>query len=402
MKKVPLFALEARIKRELRSHLRSLGFERDKQGNLLPPSGDKSTVRTLHLAQRHAKIESEREFLLAAWSELGRHFANGNDIIPARIKPRLELIESETWQARLFRLASLTWSVPVSRGYGRRMRFLVWDDSNDKLIGLIALGDPVFNLSVRDTYIGWTAQQRCDRLVNMLDAYVLGAMPPYNLLLGGKLVAALVRSREVRKSFEDRYASARGIISRKRKRPALVMVTTTSALGRSSLYNRLRLDGKLIFRPLGFTQGWGHFHVPDATFELVREFLRRKRHSYATGFKFGDGPNWRLRAVRLALNLLGLRPELLCHGVKREVFACELATNATEVLSGRHKRPRYTDLLTVRDLGSLATDRWVVPRADRFPEFRLHDRTHILKSFWPQSSTQAISTKGRFSGSCAS
>jgi Druantia protein DruA len=38
----------------------------------------------------------------------------------------------------------------VSRGYGRRMRFLIWDQSNEKLIGLIVLGDPVFNLRVRD------------------------------------------------------------------------------------------------------------------------------------------------------------------------------------------------------------------------------------------------------------
>jgi len=37
----------------------------------------------------------------------------------------------------------------VSRGYGRQ-RFLIWDQSNEKLIGLIALGDPVFNLRVRD------------------------------------------------------------------------------------------------------------------------------------------------------------------------------------------------------------------------------------------------------------
>jgi len=32
------------------------------------------------------------------------------------------------------------------------------------------------------------------RLVNVMDAYVLGAVPPYNMLLGGKLVASLVRS----------------------------------------------------------------------------------------------------------------------------------------------------------------------------------------------------------------
>ena len=77
-------------------------------------------------------------------------------------------------------LASLTWSVPVSNGFGRRLRYLVWDESNGKLMGLIAIGDPVFNLAARDKLIGWTSKDRNSRLVNIMDAYVLGAIPPYN------------------------------------------------------------------------------------------------------------------------------------------------------------------------------------------------------------------------------
>src|SRR5262249_41111946 len=69
---------------------------------------------------------------------------------------------------------------------GRRLRYLVWDANNDKLIGIMALGDPVFNLKVRDELIGWDIKDRGKRLVNVLDAYVLGAVPPYNMLLGGQ------------------------------------------------------------------------------------------------------------------------------------------------------------------------------------------------------------------------
>ena len=97
----------------------------------------------------------------------------------------------------MFRLASLTWSVPVSNGFGRRLRYLVWDAHNGKLIGLIAIGDPVFNLSVRDNLIGWNVHDRTARLVNIMDAYVLGALPPYNALLAGKMIACLIRSREI-------------------------------------------------------------------------------------------------------------------------------------------------------------------------------------------------------------
>jgi hypothetical protein len=76
----------------------------------------------------------------------------------------------------------------------------VWEYGHDRIAGIIALGDPVFNLSVRDTLIGWTVEERSHRLVNLLDAYVLGAVPPYNRLLGGKAVACLVRSRNI---FDD-------------------------------------------------------------------------------------------------------------------------------------------------------------------------------------------------------
>jgi Domain of unknown function (DUF4338) len=43
---------------------------------------------------------------------------------------------------------------------GGRLRYLLWDEHNEKLIGLIAIGDPVFNLSVRDNLIGWNVRDR--------------------------------------------------------------------------------------------------------------------------------------------------------------------------------------------------------------------------------------------------
>ena len=402
MSVVPLLTLASQIKRSLRRHLRGLGFGRNDEGDLVPPSaGSKETIRALHAQQRRAKLAAEDEFIAAAWPALRRYFADGFEIDATRISPRLELLQSDTWQSRLFRLASLTWSVPVSQGYGRRMRFLVWDDFNEKLIGLIALGDPVFNMSVRDEYIGWDAEQRRQRLVNVMDAYVLGAVPPYNELLGGKLVASLIRSQEVRDTFAERYGDATGIISKRKKRPELVLVTTTSALGRSSVYNRLRLNGALLFNPIGFTEGWGHFHVPDSTFDLIRQYLKQKRHNYASGFKYGDGPNWRLRTIRLALRLVGMRPELLRHGVRREVYLCELATNAKAVLRGQDKHAKYADLLSVKQVSDLARERWVEPRAGRCPDYRLHKRDGILELLHDTTVRSTNPKQVGIYGSCA-
>src|SRR3954447_16807107 len=88
----------------------------------------------------------------------------------------------------------------------------------------------------------------------------LGAVPPYNMLLGGKAVACLIRSREVFEDFKRTYGNTVGIISGRRKRAELLAVTTTSSMGRSSVYNRLRLDGQPYMTSIGYTAGWGHFH----------------------------------------------------------------------------------------------------------------------------------------------
>ncbi len=71
------------------------------------------------------------------------------------------------------------------------MRFLVVDGiSDDKVIGLIGLADPVYVLASRDSAIGWNREWRKERLFSVMDAFVLGAVPPYNALCGGKLASA--------------------------------------------------------------------------------------------------------------------------------------------------------------------------------------------------------------------
>lgn len=362
---------EANLKRRLRRHLKSIGFEKSPDGALAYAGTGKDVIRSLHQAQRAELLRVDKKFISERLPHLLQHFASGADINPKDIRPRLERIKSETWQSDLFRLAALTWAVPVSHGFGRRIRYLVWDDSNDKLIGLIAIGDPVFNLSVRDKLINWTLKQRTNRLVNVMDAYVLGAVPPYNMLLGGKLVASLVRTRELYEDFGQSYGASEGIISGKRKKARLLVVTTSSSLGRSSVYNRLKLGDITYFKPIGFTGGWGHFHIPNDLFQDLRSYLRQNDHKYADEHQFGKGPNWRLRTTRTALSALGFKEDMLKHGVKREVFICCMASNATKILKKGKGRANLKTLLRADEVGQLAVKRWMIPRAERRPEYKL-------------------------------
>lgn len=372
-------SIEIALKRKVEHHFRTLGFSKSKEE--FPKAGrdDKDTIRALHRPQREERVTSNAVFISRRGSQLLEHFASGTDIEPGSICPRLERVYAQTWQADLFKLAALTWSVPVSNGFGRRLRYLIWDTQNDKLMGLIAIGDPVFNLSVRDKLIGWNVEDRKARLVNIMDAYVLGAIPPYNALLAGKAVACLVRSREIYDEFAQTYGKCSGIISGQQKKSRLLAVTTSSSMGRSSVYNRLKLDGISYFQSIGYTQGWGHFHIPDELFLELREYLRLIGHRYADFYRFGQGPNWRLRTTRAAFKALGLTDKLLHHGVKREVFYCQLASNATEILRTGEGRPELSTLLSTQEIGELTLKRWLIPRAQRCVDYRSWVNSNILQ-----------------------
>ena len=381
-KKSPVVSIstrEATLIRKVRRQLHSLGFRKSDGGALEIDRDDKEVVRRLHGPHRTDRLSSNADFLSHRAPRLLHHFASGRDINPAAIRPKLERVYAGTWQADLFRLAALTWSVPVSNGFGRRLRYVIWDAHNEKLLGLIAIGDPVFNLSVRDGLIGWDAEDRRERLVNVMDAYVLGALPPYNTLLGGKMVACLVRSRQIYNDFTRTYGSTEGIISGKVKKPRLLAVTTSSSMGRSSVYNRLKLGGVRYFQPIGYTRGWGHFHISDDLFLELRGYLRSIGHRYADQHRFGQGPNWRLRTTRAALKALGFRDDLLQHGIQREVYFCSMASNASKILRTGKGRPDLKSLLPAQEVADLALERWILPRAHRRPDYRAWNGTNVVQ-----------------------
>jgi len=350
-------------------------------GQLVPPDPlCKDNIRQLYAHLRKEKLQEAGSWLLSVEEKVLSYFANGPEVDVERIRPRLELVDTK-FKADLFRYASLLWSVPVSAGYGRRMRFLVFDEHNNKLIGLFALGDPVYNLRVRDQWIGWGVPEKNERLYHVMDAYVLGAVPPYSYLLGGKLVALLTASDEVRVLFRERYTRQPSVIRKVVREPHLVLLTTTSALGRSSLYNRLSVDGREIFISLGFTEGWGHFHFSNGTFEQVKAYLREMGDPVVERYKYGGGPNWRFRVVKRCLAHLGLSPNLLHHGIKREVFAVPLATNAREFLRGEEAEPVYYE--ASKDwLFNYFRDRWLLPRAARDQRYQTFNRESIRLSHW--------------------
>ncbi len=357
--------LSLNIERQLRAQ----GFVLSDNKISTPHEYNKDRIRQLHQVARYEKYQLLKKLLTKKESSFIGHFADGSEIDIDNLRPRIEEVHTDTWQNDLFRYATLLWSVPVSSGFGRRTRFLVWDESNDKLIGLFALGDPVFNLSCRDNWIGWNSIDREKRLYNVMDIFILGSVPPYNQLLGGKLVSLLATSNEVRDIIKRKYRGKKTIIEGVYKNPELALLTTGSALGKSSIYDRVVYEKRLLYQRIGTSVGWGHFHFTNDIFEDIRFYLSLKHPGMESRYKFGQGPNWKLRTVRKGLKELGLSGELLRHGINREIYGIPLAQNFREFLLGNELKLKALDL-PIQDLYVFFKKRWLYGRAERKPEYR--------------------------------
>ncbi|MCY4623566.1 MAG: DUF4338 domain-containing protein [Chloroflexi bacterium] len=359
------------MKRTILRSLKEQGF-RVSGIHLLPPDDlNKEGYRRLHRTAVAHKLEASRPALIKYQDELQEMIASGREVVPERIHPTLVEVKPGSRDELLFRYVTLHWSIPVSSGYGRRLRFLVVDDFNGKLIGALGLGDPVFDLRYRDRWIGWTREDRRERLHQIMDAFVLGAVPPYSYILCGKLVAMLVGSNQVREAFHEKYS---GRTSRIRKRPLasqLVAITTTSALGRSSIYNRLRFRGRNVFQSVGYTQGSGEFHFANGLYTALSDFAARHCDATAKHSLWGNGFRNRREIVKKSLPRLGLPSEWVYHGVQREIFIVPIAENAKQVLRGEETQPVWFDQSS-DDLSQWCKERWIVPRAhwdQRYQEF---------------------------------
>ncbi len=379
-------ALAESLRAKIISSLTQQGFDVTEAGIQTPDQTDKDLIRKLHSVAVEHRVK-RGSALRPKEPTLIERIAKGDEVDPERIAPRLAEVIPDSEDELLFRYAALHWSIPVSSGYGRRIRFLIIDNHNNKLIGIIGLGDPVFGLGARDQWVGWNAAQRRNRLRHILDAYVLGAVPPYTELLGGKLVAMLAASVEVREAFERKYAAKTALISGVKGDARVAIITTTSALGRSSIYNRLRFRDRLLFVPTGFTTGSGEFHFANGLYSEVQAFATTFCKPTAKNGKWGAGFRSRREVIRKALAELGLPDTLIYHGVQRQVYLVPLARNAQSFLRGDEEELDYY----CQDADSLFEyfkSRWLLPRAERTQAYREFDPASYLLWHRPNRKTE--------------
>jgi hypothetical protein len=290
---------------------------------------------------------------------VAKYFASPDEIDICKIDPEIRLVNSEELN-QLWSFALSYWSVPVTAGFGRRLRFLVFDRQNEKLIGLIGLSDPVIGLGVRDKIIGWDKSQRIERLYNCMTAYVLGAIPPYNKLLGGKLIALLAASPEIREWSYQKYNGKQTIISGKQKEPHLVFIDTLGAFGKSSIYNRL-----ILWHFGGYTKGQTHVHLTaNGTWNIIKQFIPEEEFKK---YEYGQGPSWKMRVLKIGLRNLGFSADMIAIGWKRGYYYLPLAENWQDYLLCHTQNIEWKSIET-NELVMYWKQRWILPRIERLQQ----------------------------------
>lgn len=211
---------------------------------------------------------------------------------------------------------------------------------------------------------------------SMLEITTCGAIPPYNVMLGGKLVALLMLSPEVAADYQHRYGSEASIIGSLIKNDRVVRDSTLVYVGTTSLYsvgssqyNRLKLPAGVIsddqqaiaFEEIGETSGYGTVQFSAETSKALEGLVTDQKGFRNVNSVFGEGPSPKLRKMSAGLRLIGFDPEIL------------LRHNQTRLIYGAAMLPDWENYLCNRPTK--------LPSFVRTPE-RYRDATERIAEFW--------------------
>lgn len=341
------------------------------------PDGDtKEVYKSVQGKARLERIKEHKKFLVKHVNEVRKFLRDGGDINPQKIELKLHEIKPDSLEENLFRWWNLIWwSIPYERSYGRRMRFLLWDVTHDAPFGLIGFHSPPLRVAIRDNALGISKEMR-DWWVNMsLSAQRVGALPPYNALLGGKMVALSLTANEVRETYSERYKNRRSVIQGRYLPANLLFVTTTGAFGKSSLYNRLKYKEQSVVEFLGYSRGSGAFHIPEVLYREILELLRNEGINVERGY--GHGPSRKRQLLNIAFRLVGLS-SFEYHGIERGFYLFPHVKNLREVIQNEVS-PHWYDR-PFCELANFWKERWGIPRAERVPQWRNFQANQFIEN----------------------
>ena len=350
--------LEA-LRNDILEHLRSQGFSVE-NGNCNDMS-DKQLLRNVHAIKKVEELERHEKALSRARKEVEKHFISGSELDPENIDLELIEVRSNTKNSRLFLWWNLMWwSLPYERAFGRQMRFILWDRYHDAPFGLIGLQSPPLSSSVRDRHLGLSPKEKDYWINQSMYGQRIGALPPYNMLLGGKMVTMALTSNEVREAYRRKYENRKTEMRGRILPSELLFISTTSAFGKSSMYERVHFNDDKVSEFIGYSSGAGTFQFSQELYERMLEMLVNNGHETIRGY--GSGPSRKMKLISDGLRMLGIK-NYHYHGIRRGYYLFPSVRNLKEVIHS-DEEPDHFDR-PIEELNEYWMRRYCLPRSQR-------------------------------------
>ena len=353
----------ASLKKEIEDALDRQGYELANGGFRLREQ-TRDALRNAHKLAKAERISGQRKFILKHRQFIKDRAIDGSELAVEKIRPKLIIVQPASEEEVIFRWWNhVWWSLPYEKAYGRQMRYVVWDEYHKAPIGLIGMQSPILSWGPRDKELGISRESR-DYWVNQsMNIQRLGALPPYNRVLGGKLVAMLSVSDRIRRDFHAKYSNRLSVMQNRELPANLLFSTTTGAFGKSSIFNRLKdgAEGEIVAKYIGDSSGSGSFHIPNVLYFKILEFLEGKGIGVARGY--GHGPSRKMRLIDRAMALLGYKNGNK-HGIHRAIYLFSYVKNLNAIISGKETRPVWTKR-SEKQLTKFWKERWGLRRLEK-------------------------------------
>ena len=249
------------------------------------------------------------------------------------LDPYVEIIDDPKESTKWAAVRRMIHTMDFTANPGRNVKINVKDRVSGKLLGQISLASDVTAMAVRDNFIGWTKDNKFvdGKLNNTTIASTIVCTQPlgYNFL-GGKLIAMMTTTPEVRAYWKEKYKNV------------LIAVGTTSLYGIHSQYNGIPLfktlgesAGKISMKPDDkFYDPW-HQWIKENHSEWYDENITRERARNGANMGYeANGPVSGIKQKILGkiFKECSIKANEYHHGFKRGVYMAMMYENGCEFL----------------------------------------------------------------------
>lgn len=267
------------------------------------------------------------------------------------LEPNLEVVESDKGKTEWNDMRKMVSTASYSKGVGRGVKFYMKDKKSGKVLGVAELSSDFGNLGVRDTFLGWSKENRFKqkKLKNTAVCSTVVATQPFgHNFLGGKLLCLLLTSDYVRKVWKDKYGDE------------LVGLTTTSLKGHKNTPSMYCGLGKY-WKSLGHTTGKVLMTPDSNVYKEMTQLLKENFKEEYDKAMSKSGP--KQQVLSLLLKKLGLKKKDFYHGFERGVYFSSFYNETKEFL--KNENPSSLSDKLVTDNNSLV-ELWRVKAKKRY------------------------------------